>query len=1473
MPEPYISLERVFLQWDEKEDPGNEWYVRHGELIGALTWDDLLEHRRVVILAEAGSGKTREMEEQASRCMAAGKTAFYATVQDVAEEGLDNALPVSDRSRLEAWRASDQPAWFFIDSIDEAKLNGRRLEVAFRKIGDGIAQGPGRAHIVLSGRLTDWQFRDDLAKLEKLLTLPPGTTTLSDLTAEIPTSPIGEVLQQAIRGQLRKPTTDPGERPFVVRLGPLDPDRVRQFAAGRGIEDLDEFTTAIAGSDLWAFARRPLDLQWLIDYWTKNRRFGKLAEMIEVSLSERLQEVNPLHAQNDPISLEAAFQALERIGAAMVFGRVDKIAIPDLSMSAATRPQGLVLREVLPDWSDEHRRRLLSRAAFDPATFGAVRLHNDNAGVVRAFLAARWLARRRRENCTWPEIRALLFTERYGIALIRPSLLQTAAWLSTTDSDVAREVVARDPQVLLNLGDPASLPLDLRRTVLRQAVQEIVENDQRGWIEDETLRRFSSPELAPAVREIWGKEKTHPLVAELLLRIIAHAKLASCADIAIDAAFSPAATYLTFIHAGRALVVIGNDEAIARYATTALDDKHRFYYEVIWPVLDTLFPKHLTIQRLLEVLEHLDPDVRDSMHGFQSYGAGLVRRLDRQEDLEALLSGLLVQLGAGSRDLSSEETDEEKSYYPAMAAAAHRIFTLADRSEAPAIATEATLRLAEERQYRSTEETRAIVRDLRETPTRRRAAFWMAADRFRHHPILQGRPLESTYQMSILGWQPGLQADDLDWILADAVDPITCDTVEKRRLAISAAFDIWGQRDQAPEVLERIRAATANDPASAAMVEARLAPQVPSADDIRFAQQMAASKAGRDAHDGKEQADLTAFIDPLLADPDQMRQLSPPSNGSVDIRLFQLWQILSNMESHRSSFSISDLGLFEAVLGSPLTTAFRDGMIGFWRHWEPTLESSRPPNQRNMVGTIDSMGLAAVAMEAVGNSNWANQLTADQARKATAYATIELGGFPPWLMQLASRWPDEVGSLLAREIVAELDDPAEGLHRGVLEKMEGAPATILAVVAPRLLNALAERPDIPITPLALMLSVLCGGLPRPEATFDQLVHERATTADEPEIAGAYFSAAFQRLPAEAVAALSAKLDGLGFADQRGLVECLLPCLFGDWRVRAIEAPSLPLEVLDRLVRIAFQTVRPEDDNRRPSGEVFSPDGRDNAEHARGALLHSLFAVPGRATVAVLASYKNAAELPFMHHILDDHIFARASQDSEHSPWAPGQAYDFEQTFDNAPRTAAELQELAVRRLAAIQDDLLHGDFAQGRIFKSLPREEDVQTWVAGELRTRQGRAHSVEREPLVVENKEPDIRLRARSTDAALAIEIKVAESWTLLELEEALTDQLCGRYLRSATGRHGLLLIAHQHKRRDGWQAADGYMMSFPEVMAHLAKMADVISATSTDAPQVRVIALDVSSVEVPAAGGATPEAKPATSARARRPAKNPKA
>jgi hypothetical protein len=79
-PVPIVPLNRRFVEWNEKEPTDPEFRQAMGLGEGGVGWDELLEKRRVVILAEAGSGKSKEMAERARLTAAGGRFAFHATV-------------------------------------------------------------------------------------------------------------------------------------------------------------------------------------------------------------------------------------------------------------------------------------------------------------------------------------------------------------------------------------------------------------------------------------------------------------------------------------------------------------------------------------------------------------------------------------------------------------------------------------------------------------------------------------------------------------------------------------------------------------------------------------------------------------------------------------------------------------------------------------------------------------------------------------------------------------------------------------------------------------------------------------------------------------------------------------------------------------------------------------------------------------------------------------------------------------------------------------------------------------------------------------------------------------------------------------------------------------------------------------------------------------------------------------------------
>jgi hypothetical protein len=1445
-----VALNRQFFEWREGELSDPDLFLRFGRTADLLSWETVSARRRVVILAEAGSGKSTEMREQARIRTEAGQFAVYATVEDVGRDNLDSAVGPADRARLASWRESNESGWFFVDSVDEAKLSGVRLERAIRRIADGIAGGERRAHVILSGRLTDWEFRRDLGRLKEGLPVPTDPALPRPPTAD-------QLLISTLRHERREPPADQvptTEQALVILMGPLDRDRVGLFAAAKGAPNLDAFLGQIEAANLWRFARRPLDLDWLVEFWVRHGRLGSLEEMLENSLTKRVGETNPDRARGDGLDETRALHALERIGAALVFGRKTTIAIPDSEVVLSNEERPLDLVQVLPDWSPEDRTRLRTRPVFDPATFGRVRLHNDNEAVVRAYLAARWLHRLRQNNLSRGDLFELLFATTYGIELIKPSIQETAAWLAIWDEDVAREVSRREPSLLLTAGDPASLRTGVREAVLADVVEQVTAGDQRlRLLDHDSVKRFARPDLANIIRTLWSKHQAHAETRQLLLRLIWLGELKDCADLAAEASSGAYPDRLTRIVAGRALATASDDAGKRRYAEFIRDNCAALPNVLVWDAIDDLFPRFLGVDDLLQILAEVDVTDADGGVSFEWQSPGLCDRLNKRPELERLLHGMLDQLGEEAGEIGHIPDKREEAYFAAIGAAACRLLDQCAADEAPTDVIDAALELGVRRRHgnNSIHEVRNIGAVLRRSAARRRLAFWRAAERLSGHRILQGRPIGHPYEMDVLGYSPGLEMEDIEWLLADAPGRAA---ENERRLALITSMRLWREAGEPTDLLAKIARVARSDSAMQGAYDAWLNPPPPSAELVAHEREMKKIREQAESEHAARDQSWLEFIDDLRKDPNQLRQVRPPTAEGVDGRLFNLWQLLSQMVDASSRYAIDSFAPLEAMLGSEVAAAARDGLIQYWRLWRPRLKSARSANERNQINVVDCMGITGVSLEARTKPGWCEQLSSDEAALAASYATLEINGFPSWFSELAVAKPAEVRRVLAGEIAAELADP-ECMNRfGVLEDLSRADKPVVELMAPVLFEELERRKDVTPRALTPMLSVIGHGLRENRQRFARFAIERFNGAGDAGIGGLYLGAAFAVDSAAATDALMARLDTLEAGAQKALVQQILPTVFGTgFRHRDIPRPDLTFASLERLVGIAFRTIRVEEDHNRPSGEVFSSDERDNAEHARGAAFKQLAETPGRATFDSLLGLADNPDCPIPKTRLSELARERAAQDSESAPWLPADAVAFEQTAETAPSTSKDLQRVALRRFDDMQYDLLHADFAQGATVKVLPDETAVQNWVAERLRLKQGRAYSVEREPHVVDEKEPDIRLRAKASDASVAIEIKVPESWTLGQLEAALTDQLCGRYLRARDARHGILLLVHKKPRR--WRDTEtGAFLTFRELISRLQALAAHVAGAALDAPQPEIAVLDVSTVTgKPAKGGAT--------------------
>ena len=95
----------------------------------ALTWEDIDKRYRSVVLAEAGAGKTFEMHARAKYVGAKGDYAFFIRIEDM-ENDFEQPFEVGNADTFQQWLDAQNDAWFYLDSVDEARCSVRHGYVA-----------------------------------------------------------------------------------------------------------------------------------------------------------------------------------------------------------------------------------------------------------------------------------------------------------------------------------------------------------------------------------------------------------------------------------------------------------------------------------------------------------------------------------------------------------------------------------------------------------------------------------------------------------------------------------------------------------------------------------------------------------------------------------------------------------------------------------------------------------------------------------------------------------------------------------------------------------------------------------------------------------------------------------------------------------------------------------------------------------------------------------------------------------------------------------------------------------------------------------------------------------------------------------------------------------------------------------------------------------------------------------------------
>ena len=389
-----INLHRTFSEHKNAttDSDDQDWDQFLVQRQGSRTWKDLHEKPLVVVLGEAGIGKTIEFQSEVRRIRDANQAAFFIPLNQVSDTESWQLVLTGHETEFDAWAASDELGYFFLDAVDEARLKShadfeKALTVVQRALGSNLA----RVRVAISSRVTDWSTPGVRSAVDVRLAKPIERALAAKAAIEAPlTSPDSPTI--AVSAVSAASLVEA----FVVGLDPLSNSEARRCAAAYGLQDENQFWTAVADGDYEFMATRPLDLQWMVRLWNQRRSLGTYSELIEANISNRLREVNESYeAAGEVLSVDQLRTGATELAAAAEFAGCSFFT---LDPNVTPTESELAPQTVLADWTPTEVRRLLATAVFDEASFGRVKFHHRSISCTLCAKSLYWPSARQQAN-------------------------------------------------------------------------------------------------------------------------------------------------------------------------------------------------------------------------------------------------------------------------------------------------------------------------------------------------------------------------------------------------------------------------------------------------------------------------------------------------------------------------------------------------------------------------------------------------------------------------------------------------------------------------------------------------------------------------------------------------------------------------------------------------------------------------------------------------------------------------------------------------------------------------------------------------------------------------------------------------------------------------------------------------------------------------------------------------------------------
>lgn len=1416
----------------------------------SLNWQDLFKQYRIVILSEAGSGKTEEVRNAARNLRKVGKSAFFIRLEHVARD-FEVAFEEGSYEEFQSWMASDEEGWLLLDSVDEARLRDPRdFEAAIRKLGFFLASAKQRVHVVITGRTSAWRPQTDLALCTKHLAFSlPTVSATTDVNSD---GFAHEIRTEESATRREEPVFK------VVALDDLSPGQVELFAKAKGVTNAGLFLDAVERADAWPFTSRPLDLEELVEFWTDHGRIGRRLELMRNSVDRRLSERDQDRAEARPLSSERARLGAKLIAAASTMTHESVILVPD----GASNMKGLPIKSILTDWDDIECATLLARPIFDDAIYGTVRFHHRS---VREYLTAEWLSDLLKHETSRRKIEALLFREQYGLEVVVPAMRPILPWLAIFDEKIRDRVRRVAPEVLFEGGDPSQLPIETRRQLLRQVCDQLASGaSSRSMADHDAVQRFASPDLASEIKDLILKYESNDDLLWFLLRMIWLGEISDALPEAMRIAQAPHFGRYGRQAAFRAVSALGDESVKAALRRSFMNEPEPLDRDLLAELLADTNPTTDIIDWFFACIRMTDRKERYSVDNLTGELSKLVERADNSLLPQIIRhANALLEAHPVVERRHCEISEKFAWLLKAAGEAVERLIKCQDRAVFESSCLGVLHKLSISKQYDLVEvagaklEFGALVADWPELNQR---LFWHLVD-YKRQWLDRTRNERLTDWWSVSIWSSYVQfaASDFELVVNDVV---ARPFIDDKLVALSLAFKLYADGGRQPAQRKLLKKSVGNDCTLSARLSELMHPPPLSAESKKYKRMEAdwARKSRRREAKKREQRDrwrkyVTENVE-KLRNPgfDDPTALSNAQLYLHDQMRKEHHDELRKEHKGSSTWSAGNWQSLEGEFGVDVARALRDGAVAYWRRNKPKLISEGA--QPNSVQFSTIFGLTGLAIEAREVAGWPNALNAADAELAFRYAMRELNGFPHWLPRLFSKFPDVIVRMSLQEIRHELaTEEEEKESHYLLSDLNYTGDWLWDAIGPRLYETISAYEPKNLTNLDHILNIIQGSSSLSDERIARLASDKAISLERFDHAARWFATWTGVEPDRAIAAVEARINSLaGDEDRKAFAMIYVNALMGNRRDRSsrVRESYRSAHHLKTLYLLMHRYIRRQDDIDRSGGGVFSPGLRDNAQEARDQLFSLLKDIPGKD--AFLAIEEISLFHPDEHSRprFQLHAKTKAARDADNPPWSPQQVREFTNDHERTPSNHRDLFDLAAMRLSDLKDDLEGGDSSVARILQDVDDEIEIRKFIGNWCRQCSRGRYSIPQEEELADAKRPDFRWHGVGFDAPVPVELKLADNWSGPKLFERLRVQLCGDYLRDGRSRRGIYLLVYRGAKST-WDMPDGKSVAdFDELVSALQAYWSLIARNYPSIDEILVIGIDltkraVSQTQVP--------------------------